>query len=1023
MRAAMYFLALLVLWAFAPLKAQDLGASPAADTDADSQRRPKGNERTAEVTFQPLAERHVSLVEVILNSETDGARIWYTLDGADPVADQSYSYSNEDPLFIDDIGDTLVTAMATADGLEDSEITRKKYTIQDRCAQPIFAPETNETFAGHAEVTITTATPGAKIHYTLDGSRPYPVATVSDSSTKVMESGDELILKTFGRNEVQAMAVKDGYAPSHLGRSVYYILPKVEDPVIKPVQDTFPISASLQIECATQDAKIYYTTDGTYPDRFSFEYFSDDGLTIAGAREHTVMAFAVRQNYEDSEVVTKKFLVVDRLVRPTIEPEAGHYVGDIKVTVECPGAPKDTKVYYTTHLTKTPAERPSNPTMNCGDTITLGAPGDYTVRAFSKAPGMAMSSMMQARFTVVRPKYDSKVLDGDLNAYRVRPVVDVTPVVLPPSKNSDVCDAAVNVGHLATLSNVLGHFDVAIPAHGCNVPHARLEPVTTTSEAYEMQRNPFRGDETAKTDDSKEELEARQRARYRALLPPSGAPPQQWVKWLVEFQEQDEGCAVAAAAGYFNMSSFACAGNLVAGGKVIQTSSRKNVNLGVRGDSLVVGYVPKEEILDEEKPFDFLVAGSGWLVRNGLSYVQESFGKDAEDSSHQPDNFKHSRIARTALGYNAKGELMILQMSGESSRPEDDADAYVHGLTINEFADVLVTVGFEQAINLVGGDPAIMTVNHSLVSIPSSVCPSGTSYKKCGAPASTVACIHTLAPPINEAELDMVLPLLGPEIPSHPNKPAIHSRSPSKAPSRSPSPGHTPWPTFSWERSPDGDAADDDEASAPMLNSTNPYSEAILRQQLSFYKGSTLILVVLCTFLMCTLFYLCTNGVERQKEHSMAVHVQHGLDSSHGGSNHSANPEAGIQFVQISEPQRRAASSGAPAAAPAAVKENPADKYKITSTAKGPVRWQDKLGTLNLDDSSSSDEPSVEKRGKNSKSKMTGKSRHRGLGKASKSPMHPEPAKVVTHSPLTPAKPDSAAASRYQQLEDDDPDD
>jgi hypothetical protein len=992
------------------------------DANSDSHRRPKGNTRTAEVTFEPLAERHVSLVEVILRSETEGAKIFYTLDGADPVAEQAYSYSEDDPLFIDDIGDTVIAAMATADGLEDSEITRKKYTIQDRCAQPVFVPESNETFAGHAEVTITTATPWAKIHYTLDGSRPYPVATVSDSSTKVMESGDLLILKTFGRNEVQAIAVKEGYAPSHLGRAVYYILPKVDDPVIKPVQDTFPISASLQIECTTENAKIYYTTDGTYPDRYSLEYFPDSGLTIVGKGEHTVMAFAVRQNYEDSEVVTKKFLVVDRLVRPTIEPEEGHYVGDIKVTIECPGAPKDTKVYYTMDLTKTPVERESNPTMDCGGTISLHAPGTYLVRAFSKAPGMARSSMMQAHFTLVRPKYDSKVLDGDLNAYRVRPVVDVTPVVLPPSEKSEVCDAAVNVGHLATLSNVLGHFDIAIPAHGCSGPDARLEPVTTTSEAYEMQRNPFRGDETARTDGSKEELEALQRVRYRALLPPSGAPPQQWVKWLVEFQEQDEGCAVAAAAGYFNMSSFACSGNLVAGGKVIQTSSRKNVNLGVRGDSLVVGYVPKEEILNEENPFDFLVAGSGWLVRNGASYVQESFGKDAEDSSYQPENFKYSRIARTALGYNAKGELMILQMSGESSRPEDDADAYVHGLTISEFADVLVTVGFEQAINLVGGDPAIMTVNHSLVSIPSSVCPSGTSYKKCGAPASTVACIHTLAPPINEAELDMVLPLLGPEIPNHPSKPLVHSRAPSKAPTRSP-PGSTPWPTFSWERSPDGDAGDDDKASAPMLNGTNHYSEAVLRQQLSFYKGSTLVLVVLCTFLVCTLFYVCTNGVERAKEREMAVHVQHGLDSSHGGSSHSVNPDSGIQFVQISEPQRRAASAGGSSAATVTVKENPADKYKITSTSKGPVRWQEKLGTLNLDDSSSSDEPSVMKKGKNTKSKMTGKSRHRGLGKASKSPMHPEPAKVVTHSPLTPAKPNSAAASRYQQLQDDDPDD
>ena len=212
---------------------------------------------------------------------------------------------------------------------------------------------------------------------------------------------------------------------------------------------------------------------------------------------------------------------------------------------------------------------------------------------------------------------------------------------------------------------------------------------------------------------------------------------------------------------------------------------------------------------------------------------------------------------------------------------------------------------------------------------------------------------------------------------------------------------------------PDGDAADDDEASAPMLVAPTPI-RGDLEAQLSFYKGSTLILVVLCTFLMCTLFYLCTNGVERHKEHSMAVHVQHGLDSSHGGSNHSANPEAGIQFVQISEPQRRAASagaSGAPAAAQAAVKENPADKYKITPATKGPVRWQDKLGTLNLDDSSSSDGPSVEK-GKNS-SKMTGKEAQRPR-QDQQSPMHPGPPRLsrIRAVPANPTPPLQGGSSR-----------
>jgi hypothetical protein len=355
---------------------------------------------------------------------------------------------------------------------------------------------------------------------------------------------------------------------------------------------------------------------------------------------------------------------------------------------------------------------------------------------------MAMSPMLQAAFTLQRPKYDSKELDLALNVFRVRPMVDVTPVVLPPthtrhSSSADSCDAAVNVGHLATLSNVIGHFDIALPMHGCSAPRAELEKVTGVGNSYQAGRNPFLGDtDAARSDDSelspKMQLAKRNRERYRAILPPNGVSAQQWVKWLNEYEDQDQGCVVAAAAGYFNMSTFACSGNLVAGGRVIQTSSRKNVNLGVRDNELVVGYVPKEEILNEFRPFDFLVAGSGWLVRNGKTYVSESFSSDDEDVSYQPSNFRSARIPRTAIGYNKRGELQVLQMSGEGSHihtqpGKENGNAYVAGLTIDEFAHALVSLGFEQAINLVGGEMANIAVNHTIVSIPSGACPASAS--------------------------------------------------------------------------------------------------------------------------------------------------------------------------------------------------------------------------------------------------------------------------------------------------------
>ena len=137
--------------------------------------------------------------------------------------------------------------------------------------------------------------------------------------------------------------------------------------------------------------------------------------------------------------------------------------------------------------------------------------------------------------------------------------------------------------------------------------------------------------------------------------------------------------------------------------------------------------------------------------------------------------------------------------------------------------------------------------------------------------------------------------------------------------------------------------------------------------------------------------------------------------------------------MKISEPQRRgpAPAGGVPTQvlgreSTQSSAEQALDMYKLSgkSSKGGPLRWQDKIGTLNLSDTSSdegggSNGKSLSKP-KNSKSKMTGKGRHKGLGKASVGKAV-EPAKVVTHSPLSPSA-QGAAASKYQQLREDDDD-
>ena len=589
-----------------------------------------------------------------------------------------------------------------------------------------------------------------------------------------------------------------------------------------------------------------------------------------------------------------------------------------------------------------------------------------------------------------------------------------------PSKEQGggACPASATTGVLAKLSNVLGHFDVAVPPGGCSGQSGRLGSLVDISSSYTFGESAFNGaDPLLIEGGAKEQLEARNHARFRSLLPRDGVSLEQWRKWLVQYQESDRGCVVAAGAGYFNLTSFACSGNLISSGRVVQTSTARSVNLGVRGNTLVVGYVSESEVKSTLNPFDALVAGSGWLVRNGASYIRESLTKDGEDISPLgtgigAGSMLSQKMARSAVGYNQQGELLLLQTSETAA-----------GLTLEEFAGVAVELGFEQAINLVGGGMANLAANHSIVSSPSSTCDEGEGdLLKCAQPVSTAACMHTLQPPINEAELEMVLPL-GPG-----NGKLTPSTGGGSIPSPSPthSPGWTAWPTFSWEKK---DGGLDDDLPPPMLNGSD-YSIAELRKELDFYKGSTVLATATCAFLLSILFYMCTHKVEREEVYT----VQHGMDSSHGhhgqSGGHSAHSpvhrgaEAGIQFMQISEPQRRG-----PAPAGGVLYRTQVSLPRLRQSTRGICTSSSNsskgVPALAGQDRHAQPQRYLVRRGRrppeeackptNAKSKMTGKSRHKGLGKASAGKTA-EPAKVVTPNAFG----QGAAASKYQQLNDED---
>ncbi|CAN0490410.1 unnamed protein product, partial [Laminaria digitata] len=122
-----------------------------------------------------------------------------------------------------------------------------------------------------------------------------------------------------------------------------------------------------------------------------------------------------------------------------------------------------------------------------------------------------------------------------------------------------------------------------------------------------------------------------------------------------------------------------------------------------------------------------------------------------------------AKLARTAIGHDAEGRLILLQTTGAATGADQDT-SIPDGLDLSELADVLVEAGAVNAVNLVGGAPAALSVNGSAVIGPAGACSDiadsgsngrsgfveGSILPRCERPVSSLVCVHPKPPPLLE---------------------------------------------------------------------------------------------------------------------------------------------------------------------------------------------------------------------------------------------------------------------------------
>ena len=141
---------------------------------------------------------------VTIASATSGASIRYTTDGSTPSATVGTLYTGPVPLS----STTVLKAIAYKSGLYDSAVASVTYTFLPPCAAPTFAPADGSysLYFGGQAVTLSSATSGATIRYTTDGSTPSPTVGAVFTGTPIPFSAMPVRLK--------AIAYKAGMADS-----------------------------------------------------------------------------------------------------------------------------------------------------------------------------------------------------------------------------------------------------------------------------------------------------------------------------------------------------------------------------------------------------------------------------------------------------------------------------------------------------------------------------------------------------------------------------------------------------------------------------------------------------------------------------------------------------------------------------------------------------------------------------------------------------------------------------------------
>ena len=365
--------------------------------------------------------------QVTLSTESAGAAIYYTLNGSEPRPGISGTHAYAQPFTIaapltGDFAPFTLRAKAVGPNYADSPIATAEFTVEASVEAPTIFPDGGD-FTGFVNVTLGTATPGATIYYTTDGSEPTYNSTPYTGQFRL----------EVGTHTVKARAYRITYNASTVSTAEFRVYDpsaaRAADPILYPLgSGNFTDAVDVSMISYTEDAEIRYTigeneapanpTEAStlYTEPFVLGY--NEGDVEQGGTRWFIRAIAFKDGLPPSNLVQRAYTVAPGLaatVAPAFNPPGGTFENDTTITIA--SSTPFARLYYTTDG----SEPVYDPDLQSHATpATLDLDRSTTVRAIAKRPFFSTSVENAAEFVfknatpqiAIAPAADVLEIDG-----------------------------------------------------------------------------------------------------------------------------------------------------------------------------------------------------------------------------------------------------------------------------------------------------------------------------------------------------------------------------------------------------------------------------------------------------------------------------------------------------------------------------------------------------------------------------------------------------------------------------------